>query len=351
MTRPADAATRAGVASGARRARIRRPGRRGSRRGRPPIEDVAVVSQRLAVLLSAGVPPSAAWRHLERAGQSPSTVAIVAAAADAAADGGDIAGAIARRARSDGRDAVATRRAWEALAAVWCVAVDVGAPLAGCLRTMAASFRADGRLQREAAVALAGPRATARLVAFLPIVAVVFGAALGFDTVGILLTTPAGWVCTASGSVLLLAGARWSAALVRRASRARTVPGLALELVAIALTGGVSLERARATADRAIGRYGGPIDGVERVAEAADRGARTDAVLALARSAGIPAAELLLAEADDLRLEAQTAGQERAARLGVHLMIPLAVCILPAFMLLGVAPMLLAVLSSTAATL
>ena len=41
--------------------------------------------------------------------------------------------------------------------------------------------------------------------------------------------------------------------------------------------------------------------------------------------------------------------QDAAAVLAVRLMIPLGVCVLPAFMALGVAPLLIAVISSTVA--
>ncbi len=40
-------------------------------------------------------------------------------------------------------------------------------------------------------------------------------------------------------------------------------------------------------------------------------------------------------------------GRLRAAKLSTRLLIPLGVCTLPAFLLLGVAPMLLSVLAST----
>jgi tight adherence protein B len=72
-----------------------------------------------------------------------------------------------------------------------------------------------------------------------------------------------------------------------------------------------------------------------------------DTVLALSRRAGVPAAELLRSEAEQDRRAARTQAQLRAAALGTSLMIPLGLCVLPAFMVLGVAPLMLAVLSST----
>ena len=72
-------------------------------------------------------------------------------------------------------------------------------------------------------------------------------------------------------------------------------------------------------------------------------------MLALSARAGVPAAALLRAEADEARRDARAAAQKAAAVLGVRLMIPLGVCVLPAFMALGVAPLLIAVISSTVA--
>ena len=307
---------------------------------RPAIEAVATTAQRLAVLLAAGVPPNPSWRYLASAGRSGVAGRVVDAAARAGDDGADIALAVAEA----GGTAVSAEaaRAWRALAAVWSLAIETGSPLAGALRDMAESFRATGRLQREARIALAGPRATSRLVALLPVVAVAFGAVLGLDTLGVLFTTAPGWVCLAAGGLLMLGGSRWSSRLVRRAGVGDPFPGLVIDLIALALAGGASLDRARSAAAAVVVRME-----VLDAATAAEQTGRADSVIALARDAGVPAAELLRAEASDLRLSAQTDGQERAARLGVSLMIPLALCVLPAFMLLGVAPMILSVVSST----
>lgn len=70
-------------------------------------------------------------------------------------------------------------------------------------------------------------------------------------------------------------------------------------------------------------------------------------VLDLSRSAGAPAVELLRADAAARRQSARTEGRLRAATLSGRLLLPLGVCTLPAFLLLGVAPMLLSVLTTT----
>jgi tight adherence protein B len=72
-----------------------------------------------------------------------------------------------------------------------------------------------------------------------------------------------------------------------------------------------------------------------------------DAVLALSQRAGVPAAELLRAEADEARADARADAQAAAARLGVRLMLPLGLCVLPSFMVLGVLPLIVSIVSAT----
>ncbi|TFB48390.1 type II secretion system F family protein, partial [Cryobacterium tagatosivorans] len=251
--------------------------------------------------------------------------------------GDSIADAVAEEARALGGQA---GDAWLGLAAAWGVATQAGAPLAACLRELAASFRDVGQVHRDLAVALAGPKATARMVMGLPLVGILFGSVLGFNTVQTLFLTVPGLVCLATGTLLMLAGARWNGRLVRSARARDPTPGLALDLTAIGMTGGGSVERARTLVRSVTERYG--VCGAEGGSEPA-----IDRVLALSARAGVPAAELLRSEADQLRRDARSEGQRAAATLSVTLMIPLGVCVLPAFMLVCVLPLLLAVLSST----
>ncbi|MBC7441361.1 MAG: type II secretion system F family protein [Ramlibacter sp.] len=319
------------------------------------MEQVAQVTQRLAVLLAAGVSPASAWEYLDRPGAdggtegAPATrtgsgagpaglaqpVPIIRAAAAAGRRGDSIADAVAAEARILGGP---VGEAWLGLAAAWQVATQAGAPLAACLRQLAASFRELGQLHTDLQVALAGPAATARMVAFLPGVGVLLGSLLGFDTLHTLFLTVPGWVCLAGGATLMLAADRWNRRLVRSARARDQTPGLELELTALAMTGGGSIDRARALVEVAAERF---------ALRRGQSAAAIEQVLALSQRAGVPAAELLRSEAEQLRRDARSDGQRRAATLAVTLMIPLGVCVLPAFMLIGVVPLLVTVLSST----
>ncbi|MCM3697254.1 type II secretion system F family protein [Microbacterium oleivorans] len=294
------------------------------RRGRgadaaPDAASVAAVVQRLAVLLQAGIAPTAAWRHLAVTGDP--TAAAVCARLDA---GETPASALTDRGE-----------AWRQIAVAWQVATIVGAPLAVSLRGLAEALRDAHQARDDVRTALAEPQTTARLIAWLPLVALGLGAALGFDPFTAL-ATPAGAVCLVAGGALMLLTHRWTRALVARAQPGDDIPGLDAEVIAIALSGGVSIPRATEVVTATSG-----------IAPSAE----TETVLALSRSAGAPAVELLRADAAARRQAARTDGRLRAATLSGRLLLPLGVCTLPAFLLLGVGPMLLSVLTTTPLTL
>ncbi|GAA2043786.1 hypothetical protein GCM10009819_33140 [Agromyces tropicus] len=300
-----------------------------------PLDHVAATSERLAALLAAGLAPAAAWAALREAPGAddpepdPAMRAVVAAAADAAAAGASVADAI-EAARGDAPS-------WSVLAAAWAVADAAGAPLARTLVVLAVALRDEAQLRRDAAAMLAGPAASARLVAALPVIAVVFGMLLGFDTIGVLLGGPVGLACLVGGGGLLWLGAGWSRALVRRASAAPPAAGLRLELLSVALSSGASPDRAREMV----------AEGLQRHLPELAASDPASPVVALAERAGAPVSDLLRAEAARMRGTARSEGAARAAALGVRLMIPLGCCVLPAFVLLGVAPLMISVVTGT----
>ncbi|MFC5503514.1 type II secretion system F family protein [Lysinimonas soli] len=299
-------------------------------RGVARFDVVAGLAQRLGVLLDAGIAPVSAWGHAAAGSGSPVAAAIV----ERGGVGRDIAEHVL-----EARELApaAERSAWSALGAAWWVAVESGAPLAPTLRRFAEMLRSLAQSARDVEVALAGPLATSRIVLALPAVGLLFGALLGFDALRVLVTTAAGWITGAIGLAFIAVGFRWNGRLVAGARAVDATPGLALELLAIAVSGGASIDRSRQLVELALAEGQLP-----------PLGAEADAVLAFARAAGVPAAAMLHAEAEELRRSARSTAQRRAAELGTRLLLPLGLCILPAFIMLGVAPVLLAIVSSTA---
>lgn len=281
----------------------------------PSAEEAATTVLRVAVLLQAGLAPARAW--------------------SLAAESGDPFASRVQSALTEGLGlADALRReggAWVGVAAAWTIAATVGAPLADTLRSIAGALRDAHQTADDIRVTLAEPAGTARLMAWLPLVAIALGAALGFDTFTTLVTNPLGIACLIAGAALIVVAQRWTASLVRKAQPAPGIPGLAAELFAIALSGGASIDRARA---------------VVAASGAGETDASVDDILSLSQRAGVPAVELLRATAAHSRHRARVDGRLRAARLSSRLLLPLGVCTLPAFLLLGVAPMLLSVMST-----
>ncbi|MBF4578982.1 type II secretion system F family protein [Frigoribacterium sp. VKM Ac-2530] len=318
----------------------------GRGRRRPPPTPAATVVDRLAVLLSAGVTPASAWRHVGEA-EPDGAVRAVASHVGRSADEGVPVSASLRQAlehRPFGTAGDGERHAveWAQVACAWYVAERSGAPLSECLGSFVAALRQADAARREVEVALSGPRSTGRIVLALPPVGLLFSLGLGFDTASVLFGSPVGWGCLGTGGALVLAARAWNGRLVRSAVPSASVPGLRLELLAVAVSGG--------------GSWQGGLDLVDEACrECPGAGAEDDgggeAVLELSRRAGAPAGALLRAAAAERRLDATTAARSAASRLGSTLMLPLGICVLPAFLVVGVVPLVVALLSSTAEVL
>ncbi|MFD5191493.1 type II secretion system F family protein [Streptomyces sp. NPDC058357] len=127
----------------------------------------------------------------------------------AARFGGDVPGALGQAAREPGLDGLA------GVAACWRVAVDGGAGLAAGLDRLEGALRAEQRRREELRAQLAGAWSTVAVLALLPVLGLGLGAALGADPLRVLLHTPAGLVCLATGGLLEAAGLGWAARIVR----------------------------------------------------------------------------------------------------------------------------------------
>jgi tight adherence protein B len=104
------------------------------------------------------------------------------------------------------------------MAACWEVAEQSGSGLADGLTCVAESLQHEREVAAEIEGQLAGPRATVRLLVTLPALALIVGESLGAQPVAVLLTTPYGWLCLGSGSLLSAAGWYWVTRQVQTAS-------------------------------------------------------------------------------------------------------------------------------------
>ncbi len=145
------------------------------------------------------------------AGRSPAGALLVAAeewpllvpVAQCQEYGGDVAVALRQSAATPGAEDLAL------VAAAWQVAHRTGQGLALALTRLGESLRGGQATARVVQGELASARATARLVAVLPVVALAIGAGSGGDPVGFLLGTVPGLACLAVGLALGLSGLAW----------------------------------------------------------------------------------------------------------------------------------------------
>ena len=124
-------------------------------------------------------------------------------------------------------------------------------------------------------------------------------------------------------------------------ARADRIVAVECELLWIALAGGAPPSLARRWVATAVDEVGAEWVPFAKLMDTSAAGR----VLAMARQTGVPAGALLLEAASLARAHATTQLEREAERLGVRVLIPLAACILPAFVALGVVPVLVSLLS------
>ena len=170
----------------------------------------------LAGELRAGRSPAQALEVAAGLAVGPSRAALATAAA-AAGLGGDVAQALRPRAG----DAGAVPHVLRSLAACWSVCSGSGGGLAAAVERLEQGLRADQAQRRAVQAELAGPRATAGMLAVLPLAGLLLAAGLGADPLHVLFETPVGLACLGGGLGLDVLGLLWTGRLVRRAGGGR----------------------------------------------------------------------------------------------------------------------------------
>lgn len=156
-----------------------------------------VVVAQVAALLRAGAPPGAAWTRAAGVPVDGLGVPDVEALADVVGDEPSRAVAAATR-----------------------LALTVGAPLGRVLEAVSDTLAAQAEAAAEREAALAGPRATARVLLWLPAAGALLGWALGADPWAAATDRGLGSAAVGGGLVLLAAGRWWTGRLVEAARQA-----------------------------------------------------------------------------------------------------------------------------------
>ncbi|NUS73424.1 MAG: type II secretion system F family protein [Corynebacteriales bacterium] len=290
------------------------------------------------------------------------------------------------------------RECCQRLAAAWQL-IEAGITLAPVLDSLETELR--GRIEHRQRVAAdtAGAKATAAVLLSLPIVGILFGYALGADSLHVLLLTMPGAGCALIGVCLQYGGWYWANKLsgpspttikcdrgrspkarlhsLRRASTmsANDSPSAfthalpyAAELFAATISAGAPTSRGAALVGKALpGPAGGWFTDVARklqtgmsptlawrknlptrarrwpwsVSQASDPLVALAQDIARASDSGAALTRSLRTHARTLRRTIEQDARIRAARANVALVLPLVCCFLPAFVLIGVIPLLI----------
>lgn len=202
--RPTSWLTGSGTAIGAVRSRLLTRGRRARQR--------AAMREALAEVVAdirAGQPPV---RAVERA-LAPRDGVTAPRTWAAARWGGDIASCLRQDAQETSQAILA------AAGACWTVASAQGAGLADALDRLVGQDRRAEEVRRQLDAQLAAPRATARMLALLPVLGLALGFAVGGDPIAWLTGTSLGWACLALGVLCIALGLAWAGRIVSRTER------------------------------------------------------------------------------------------------------------------------------------
>jgi len=296
--------------------------------GHVGLAQMATLAARLAVFFQAGLSPVKAWEELASDDQI-------------GGPGRGLAGRIVSQLHAGGRHAQSVWVACEGqgepervFSAVVAVADESGTPLYHALWALADSLRDRVSVEAEIRAIVQAPRQTTLLLLALPPLSLVVAGLLGVNALGFLTGSALGWSLFVLAGLLYAAAIVWMVRLVAQLMPDSGYLSPARDLLAVASQGGALPEVAEARVNRVLIEHGlAQFDN-------ADIGHLT----ALSRRVGIPISRLSVAEATWQRHHARAQAAEAAQSLSVRILIPLGLFILPAFVAVGVVPVIFTLL-------
>lgn len=236
-----------------------------------------------------------------------------------------------------------------------------GIPLAQVLDTVVEQAAHRRRHEGSVKAQLAGPATSSAILTCLPILGVIMGESMGAGALALLTTTPVGALLALVGTALTIAGREWTRRLSgTRDASAELDAAQDLDFFALCLRSGLPVVTAVAAVAHA-GSYWSPV--WSSIARRAWWGLPTTTVWS--GTAGTPLADIAMraervnhsgarladdveAMAMELRTRLADSRSERAARSAVYITMPLACCFLPAFVVVGLVPVGIGLLSGMA---
>jgi tight adherence protein B len=207
------------------------------------------------------------------------------------------------------------------------IARETGAPRTRILRVVADALDANIELEREAMIAAASARHSALVLTALPVFTLIVTELFGMHALGFLLGAPIGWLCLAIGVGASYGGWKWMDRLRRRIPTPSPATGILGDVVAEIL----SVTGIRNDIENALCASG------ERWGVGSEWTSIVD-IRASARETGIPVSGLIRADSHERRRSSRFSVREAIERLPGQMLIPLGVCLFPAFVVLTVVP-------------
>lgn len=192
----------------------------------------------------------------------------------------------------------------------------VGGQLASTLDRFATVLLTREQNRTELKLAVAGPKASSRLVMSLPILVFIGSGIAGIPIFEVLRSPSIVWLSLLLGVLLFWLGTRWTNRLLQQAEPRNEDPGITLELLAIAVKAGLPLRSAAETV------------GVTDTSELQE----------LATGSGIALYDLIIERANSLRLDQFNRDRMQIQKTSVSVLWPLGLTVLPAFVLIAIIP-------------
>lgn len=199
-----------------------------------------------------------------------------------------------------------------------------GGPIANTLDRFASVLGTREQAFRELELAIAGPKASSRLVLSLPLLVFLGAGIAGIPIIRVLATSSVVWISLAVGFGIFWLGSRWTNRILKKSEPELGDPGMPLEALGIALKAGLPLS----VAAELVGNI------------------ETAELQEISISSGIALSQLVQDRADNLRLEQFNQDRMKIQKSSVAVLWPLGLTVLPAFVLIAIVPVGVALVQS-----
>jgi tight adherence protein B len=200
---------------------------------------------------------------------------------------------------------------------------------------------AEQQQENEAKLRMAGtvPKATARLVLLLPLGSSLLGQLLGLGSISVFFESMPALVSLLIGLLLLMAAQAWSQRIMLSANRLQQGDQIVLDAIALCLDAGLPLRQSQ---DMVLTRY---VKFFE-VEVSEQTKSEIAELVHFSHFSGAPIAKLFRNRAEESRRQATHAQNEILERVSIRLLAPLAIFVLPAFVLITVLPISISLITN-----